>query len=94
MVGKSLWLSDNTVAIGHRLRLFCGRNKTKKTGLFAEAQIAFVSQSKSFCLTAITFYTPKEKLTSDNRLENQEVSLVKKYPEPGSNRHGSESTGV
>ena len=38
--------------------------------------------------------TPKEKLTSDNRRDNQEVSLVKRYPEPGSNRHGSESTGV
>lgn len=38
--------------------------------------------------------TSKGKLTPDNQRDNQEVSLVKKYPEPGSNRHGSESTGV
>ena len=42
----------------------------------------------------IIYVTPKEKLTPDNQRDNQEVSLVKKYPEPGSNRHGSESTGV
>jgi hypothetical protein len=42
----------------------------------------------------IIYVTPKEKLTSDNQSDNQEVSLINKYPEPGSNRHGSESTGV